>query len=164
MANMEQVNAQLHLVVCCLSPCRIRLSCRRYTAVLCRRWLVTGLIPCRPGFFPRAVRVGFVGNEVSLGQLSLQVLHFLVSLSFHPSYIPVFNSFTIDIILAALLSSLKKKHSVVYIYPVNSHVTPSHQPVMMKLDQSSKLSKLISDWHSITSSCHRNFMSCVVTE
>jgi hypothetical protein len=52
--------------------------------------------------------VGFVGNEVLIGQLSLQVLHFLVSSSFHPSYIPIFYSFTIDIILAALLSNLKK--------------------------------------------------------
>jgi hypothetical protein len=34
-------------------------------------WLVAGLSPWRPGFMPQSVHVGFVVDEVTLGQVSL---------------------------------------------------------------------------------------------
>jgi hypothetical protein len=40
------------------------------------RRLVTGLPPQRPGFDPGSVHVGFVVDEVALGQVSPRVLRF----------------------------------------------------------------------------------------
>jgi hypothetical protein len=50
------------------------------------RWLVTGLSPQRFGFTPGSVHERFVVNKVALGQVSLLLLRFYVSISFHPGY------------------------------------------------------------------------------
>jgi small ligand-binding sensory domain FIST len=45
-------------------------------AVPWRRRLVAGLSPRRPGFASGSIQVGFVVDEVVLGQVSIQVLPF----------------------------------------------------------------------------------------
>jgi len=51
---------------------------------------VAGLSPRRLGFYPKSFHVRFVVNKVSLGQFSLQVLLFLLSLPFYLSSISIF--------------------------------------------------------------------------
>jgi hypothetical protein len=55
--------------------------------MLGRAWLrslVAGLSPRRPGFALRSIHVGFVVDEVALGQVFLRVLPFPpVNISFH---------------------------------------------------------------------------------
>jgi hypothetical protein len=47
------------------------------------RWLVASLLPGRTGFSPKSVHVGFVVYKVALGQVSLRVIRFPLSASFH---------------------------------------------------------------------------------
>ena len=50
---------------------------------LCHGSIVASLSPRRPEFDPRSVRVIFVVDRVSLGQVALPVLQFPLSVSFH---------------------------------------------------------------------------------
>jgi hypothetical protein len=53
--------------------------------------LIAGLSPRRPGFAPGSVRVRFVVDKVALGQVSLQVLRFPLSISFHHCYVHIYH-------------------------------------------------------------------------
>jgi hypothetical protein len=55
------------------------------------RWLINDLSLWRLGIVPRSVHVRFVAEEVALGQVSLGVLHFSLSISFHWGSIFIYN-------------------------------------------------------------------------
>jgi hypothetical protein len=55
----------------------------RLSAVLWVRWLVVCVVPPMPMFDPRPVCLGFLVEEAGLGQVSLRVFRFPMSVSFH---------------------------------------------------------------------------------